>query len=187
MVNIPTHKVFVSFHHEDESYKEVFCRYMGSDIVDKSVDDGDVNPNLQTDTIRQKIRDDFIADASVTIVLVGPRTWQRKHIDWEIGSSLRATKKNSRCGLLGILVPTHPNFGADTYDSNLVPPRLADNCNGSAAFARVYDWPNPWNADSFRLWIHNAFDRRLKTPHPVNSRPQFAYNRAGPCSKGWTD
>ena len=50
MANIPTHKVFVSFHHEDESYKEVFCRYMGSDIVDKSVDDGDVNPNFQMGT-----------------------------------------------------------------------------------------------------------------------------------------
>lgn len=72
MANIPTHKVFVSFHHEDESYKEAFCGYIGSDIVDKSVDDGDVNPNLQTDTIRQKIRDDFIADASVAVVLVGP-------------------------------------------------------------------------------------------------------------------
>ena len=47
MANIPTHKVFVSFHHEDESYKEAFCRYIGSDIVDKSVDDGDVNPNFQ--------------------------------------------------------------------------------------------------------------------------------------------
>ena len=69
-----------------------------------------------TETIRQQIRDNFIRDATVTVVLIGPCTWQRKHVDWEIGSSLRKTKRNSRCGLLGILLPNHPNFGERTYD-----------------------------------------------------------------------
>ena len=90
---------------------------MKDDIVDKSVEDGDIDDlNIKTETIRQKIRDDFIADATVTIVLIGPCTWQRKHVDWEIGSSLRDTKKNSRCGLLGIWLPNHPDFGRQNYD-----------------------------------------------------------------------
>ena len=46
----------------------------------------------------------------MTIVLIGPCTWQRKHVDWEIGASLRKTRKNSRCGLLGILLPNHPDY-----------------------------------------------------------------------------
>ena len=33
--------------------------------------------------MRQKIRDEYIRDATVAIVLIGPRTWQRKHVDWE--------------------------------------------------------------------------------------------------------
>ena len=97
-------------------------------IVDKSVNDGDIDPKLNIDTVRQKIRDKFIADATVTIVLVGKCMWQRKHVDWEIGSSLRDTKKNSRCGLLGILLPNHYDFGGDTYCykcHKLIPPRLA--------------------------------------------------------------
>lgn len=123
------HKVFVSFHHEDQGYKDLFVRMMGDDIVDKSVEDGDIDDsNIKTETIRQNIRDDFIADATVTIVLIGPCTWQRKHVDWEIGSSLRDTKKNSRCGLLGILLPKHPDFGTRKYHPHLIPPRLADNC-----------------------------------------------------------
>jgi len=187
VANIPRHKVFVSFHHEDEYYKDVFCGYMGRAIVDKSVDDGDINPYIQTDTIRQKIRDEFIADASVTVVLIGPCTWQRKHVDWEIGSSLRDTKRNSRCGLLGILLPNHPNFGDINYDPHLVPPRLADNCNGSSSFASVYDWPEPWSTGSVRSWIRLAFERRLKTPYPDNRRPQFGHNRSGGCSVGWRD
>ena len=186
MASIPRHKVFVSFHHEDEYYKDTFCCHMGSDIVDKSVEDGDINPYIQTDTIRQKIRDEFIADASVAVVLVGPCTWKRKHVDWEIGSSLRDTKRNSRCGLLGLLLPNHSNFGDDTYNPHLVPPRLADNCNGSTPFACMYDWPDPWSTDSIRRWIHTAFERRLKIPNPANSRSQFSNNRSGPCSKGWS-
>ena len=97
---IPRHKVFISFYEEDIKYKELFVRMMGKRMVDRSVDTGDiVDAGLKTPTIRQKIRDEYIRDASVTIVLIGPCTWQRRHVDWEIGASIRKTKKNPRCGL----------------------------------------------------------------------------------------
>ena len=181
------HKVFVSYHDGyDKNYKKAFREKLGSDIVDKSVEDGDINTSLKTDTIRQKIRDEFIADATVTVVLIGQCTWQRKHVDWEIGSSLRDTKKNSRCGLLGLLLPTHFDFGTGTYRRNLIPPRLADNCVGNDAFAAIYDWPLPWSTDSVRNWIHYAFQRR-RSRIPKNARQQFARNRTGRCSDGWSD
>ena len=102
--SIPRHKVFISYHDEDRGYKDRFVRNMGDSIIDESVQVDDIDDtNLQVETIRRRIRDDYIADATVAIVLVGPCTWQRKHVDWEIGSSLRDTKNNSRCGLLGIL------------------------------------------------------------------------------------
>ena len=186
MVTTTRHKVFVSFHNANEEYKKHFCKMLGTDIVDKSVEDGDINTALKTDTIRQKIRDEFIADASVTVVLVGQCTWQRKHVDWEIGSSLRDTKNNSRCGLLGILLPNHHDYEKKTYRSKLIPPRLADNCDGKSAFGAVYDWPDPWSTSSVRQWIHSAFERKsLKIPD--NSRLQFGKNRSGRCSDGWLD
>ncbi len=187
------HKVFISFHHDDQEYKEGFVSAMGDDIVDKSVDDGDIDDNrLATETIRQKIRDGFIADATVTVVLIGRCTWQRKHVDWEIGSSLRDTKRNSRCGLLGIILPGHPDFNEDTYKPRLIPPRLADNCKGDGRYACIYDWPSQYNwlnqseTESIRKWIHKAFERRKGTP-PDNSRDQFGRNRSGSCSDGWRD
>lgn len=132
------HKVFVSFHHEDQCYKDDFVNMMEDDIVDKSVEDGDIDDdNLSTETIRQKIRDEFIRDATVTVVLVGPCTWQRKHVDWEIGSSLRDTRRNPRCGLLGMLLPSHTNYGSKKYTPRLIPPRLADNCGRDDPFARI--------------------------------------------------
>ena len=211
----PRHKVFVSFHHDDQKYKDLFVRVMGNDMVDESVGDGDIDDRLPTDRMRQIIRDKFIRDASVTVVLIGPCTWQRKYVDWEIGSSLRKTDKNPRCGLLGILLPNHPDFGTGKYHPCLIPPRLADNCKGSNPFACIYSWPgaqeiidlalhNPDRVrmsaidlaflseetrrfkDTIRSWIHHAFERRNGTP-PDNSRDQFARNRSGNCLDGWKD
>lgn len=157
---------------------------MGNDIVDKSVKDDDIDDtNRKISRIRQIIRDDFIADATVTVVLIGPCTWKRKHIDWEIGSSLRETKKNPRCGLLGILLPNHPDFDKEEYDPHLIPPRLADNCNGEDSYACIYDWTN--HTGDIRGWIHQAFKRIKKTPYPNNGRKPFSDNRRGRCSRGW--
>lgn len=181
----PRHKVFISFHHDDQTYKESFSQMMDSDIVDESVGDGDIDDtNLSTDRIRQIIRDDFIRDATVTVVLIGPCTWQRKHVDWEIGSSLRSTKLNSRCGLLGILLPNHRNYRAEQYDPHLIPPRLADNCIVDNPYAKVYHWSN--NASEIRNWIHTAFERRNGSS-PTNARAQFKNNRSGDCYDGWRD
>ena len=183
MQQAPRHKVFISYYHEDQAYKDWFVRMMGDDIVDESVEDGDIDDdNLATETIRQYIRDGFIRDATVTIVLIGPCTWQRKHVDWEIGSSLRATRLNSRCGMLGILLPNHPNAGAARYRLNLVPPRVADNVGGNDPYAEVHNWSS--NATETRNWIHRAFSRRDGTP-PDNSRTQYNNNRSGDCSRGW--
>ena len=183
MQQAPRHKVFISYYHEDQAYKDWFIQMMGDDIVDESVGDGDIDDdNLATETIRQYIRDGFIRDATVTIVLIGPCTWQRKHIDWEIGSSLRATRLNSRCGLLGILLPNHPNAVTRQDNPRLIPPRLADNTSSDSPYALVYDWS--YQTSDIRNWIHRAFTRRDGTP-PNNGRAQYKNNRGGDCSRGW--
>ena len=182
MPQAPRHKVFISFHHADQKYKDRFVQMMEGDVVDKSVEDGDIDDRNKKETIRRRIRDDFIADATVTVVLIGPCTWQRKHVDWEIGSSLRDTEKNPRCGLLGILLPNHPNFGSKTFNPRLIPPRLADNRTRNDSYALISDWNG--QTVNIRNWIHRAFQRRDGTP-PNNSREQFSRNRSGNCSAGW--
>ena len=182
------HKVFISFHEQDIEHKERFVSMMGKRIVDRSVDTGNIDDTgLRTTTVRQKIRDDYIADATVTIVLIGPCTWQRKHVDWEIGSSIRRTKKNPRCGLLGIWLPNHPDYGKRSFRGQLIPPRLWDNCEGDDPYTLIYDWPKPWTPARVSEWIHRAFVRRQGLP-PDNSRESFGRNRVRrKCSEGWTD
>ena len=184
---IPRHKVFISFHDEDKKYKDRFVLMMGDGIVNRSVDDDDIDDaNIKVDTIRQKIREGFIADASVTIVLIGPCAWQRKHVDWEISYSLRETDNTYRSGLVGILLPNHPEFQkSNKVNPHLIPPRLVDNCVGDYPYASLHRWSGRVNqVNSVRSWIHEAFKRRKGTL-PNNSRPQFGQNRHGECSKGW--
>ena len=182
MPQVPRHKVFISFHHEDQRHKDRFVNLMGDNMIDESVEVGDIPQNIAVETIRRSVRDEFIRGATVTVVLIGPCTWQRKHVDWEIGSSLRATKLNRRCGLVGILLPNHPNFRNRPYDPRLIPPRLADNCDGDDPYARIYDWTT--RPGTVRNWIHTAFIRR-KGADPKNSSQQFQRNRSGDCSRGW--
>ena len=182
---IPRHNVFLSYYHEqDQEYKDLFVRMMGDNIVDKSVDLGDIiDNNLPTEAVLQRIREDYIAQVSVTVILIGRCTWQRKYVDWEVGASLRDTTMNPRCGLLGILLPDHPDCGEETYNSHRIPPRLADNCGGDATFASIYDWTD--DPAEVRGWIHQAFLRRRRQPDPHNTRHPFGRNWNGDCMRGW--
>ena len=187
--NVDRHKVFISFHEKDIRYKEAFVEMMGKRrIVDRSVDTGNIDDTgLKTPTVRQIIRDEYIRDATVAIVLIGPCTWQRKHVDWEIGASIRKTKKNSRCGLLGIWLPNHRDHKRRNYNPHLMPPRLADNLKGEDPYALACDWPQPWAPAQLARWIHRAFMRREGTL-PNNSRKSFGRNwTRRKCSQGWTD
>ena len=174
------HNVFVSYYHaEDQYYRERF-EGLFSDIhdimVSKSVEIGDIDPNLKTETIHQKIRDEYLRDSTVTVVLVGAHTWQRKFVDWEIGSSLRQTQYNPRSGILGILLPTYPRPPGkpNNYCIHTVPPRLYKNIE--CGFAKIYNWSD--NPDEVQGWIQEAFDRRNEDPPPDNSYPSFAKNRS---------
>ena len=187
------HKVFIAYHHkEDQEYKNRLIRALASKSVDKSVREGDIQEQgLPLDEIRRIIRDEHIADATVTIVLIGRCAWQRKHVDWEISASLIDTRNNPRCGLLGIILPTHPDYGKnpdgrDGRNHRLIPPRLFDNIGGPDPFAAIYDWPlNGGLSREILPKIHEAFRRRNRQPDPDNSRPMFKRNRRGDCGRGW--
>jgi hypothetical protein len=174
------HKTFISYHHaNDEQYKIAFKRIFADIhdiIVPWDVEIGDIDPNLKTDTIRRKIRDEYLIDSTVTVVLIGSQTWQRKHVDWEIYSSLRDTNANPRAGIVGILLPTHPNFGNPNYNRHLIPPRLYDNLQNG--YAKLYDWTI--DPEELERWIHEAFlNRNNPQLSPNLQRELFKYNRTG--------
>ncbi len=75
----PRHKVFVSYHHEnDQQYTDLLVEEMAADIIDRSVEDGDIDERLGTEAIWEKIRDEHKADATVLLVLNRPRHLEQK-------------------------------------------------------------------------------------------------------------
>lgn len=103
------HKVFISYHHiNDQSYKEKLLeinRYNPM-FIDGSVDTGDISDDLDDEAIREKIRDEYLRDSTVMIVLVGLETKGRKHVDWEIYSSMFDGRVNKKSGVLVINLPS---------------------------------------------------------------------------------
>ena len=177
MHQAPRHKTFVSYHHEnDQKYKDRLVREMAADIVDYSVKDGDIDDCLKTEAIWEKIRDEYLADATVVLVLIGRHTWSRKYVDWEIGSALNRSRNNSRCGVLGIVLPDHPDYGRDRRSPNLLPQRLAANVEGDDPYVRLHDWPSNGALAVVRDWVDDAFQRR-DGPPPDNYSKRFKNNR----------
>lgn len=108
------HKVFISYHHDsDQQYKEELleCNDKYQIFIDRSVDTGDISDDLTDEQIRTKIRDEYLRDTTVTILLVGTETKKRKHVDWEIYSSMFDGQINKKSGILVIQLPsTKPNY-----------------------------------------------------------------------------
>lgn len=102
-------KTFVSYHHEnDQTYRE-HISYLADQgaFEDCSVEVGDIDDDSATDeTIRKYIRDKYLRDTQVTILLCGTETKKRKHIDWELMSSMIDGQENNRSGILVIDLPT---------------------------------------------------------------------------------
>ena len=112
------HKVFISYHHgNDQEYKDLLVKFgeQHSIFVDRSVDTGDIPDHWTDETIRQEIRDNHLRDSTVTIVLVGKETKRRKHIDWEIYSSMYDGRVNKKSGILVINLPGISDYSHAAY------------------------------------------------------------------------
>ncbi len=174
------HKVFISYHHaNDQYYKNKFEELFSNSydiMISKSVKIGDIDEYLPADRIRQKIRDEYLRDSTVTVVLIGSETWKRKHVDWEIGASLRQTQYNPRSGLIGVILPSYPDYNSykNTYNPYTIPPRLYKNLENE--FAKIYKWSE--NPNEVKKWIEEAFKNRNNII-PDNSFPSFKNNRSG--------
>lgn len=176
------HKIFISYRHKNEkhypssidaSYKETLERILEPFCINKSVEENEYDTDLSDEYIKRLIREDKVSDSSVVIVLCGPETWSRKHVDWEIYAGLRASI-NGRSGLIGVLLPNHPDYNNVFYFSNL-PPRLEDNMK--TGYAKLYKWD--YFIHNAKTIIEQAFNDRINKSHCAdNSREQMKYNKS---------
>jgi len=128
--------------------------------------DQNIVDSTDPDYIMRRIRERYLTDSTVTIVMIGRCTWARKYVDWEIASTLRNDLNNKRSGLVAIQLPNVP-------DSAKVPDRFNDNL--TAGYAKYYRYPT--TAGGLESIINEAFEARTSKGNLViNNRQLFGRN-----------
>lgn len=170
------HKVFISYYHnDDEFYKKEFEKLFNHLFIFKSINPGDIDPDNSDIYIKRLIQQEYIEDASVVIVLVGPNTLGRKHVDWEISAGLNS-KLGGYSGLIGILLPKF-QLSNNKFNYDQLPPRLSDNVK--SGYAKIYTWDYACLSGArISNIVETAFNNRLSLCDKIdNSSPQFQRNR----------
>ena len=205
---IPRHKVFISYyHHDDQYYKDKLISInelnpeklqTQSIFEDYSVHENEIDDTgLSSENIRCIIRDDYIKDATVLILLCGQNTKRRKHIDWEIHAAMYDSPVNRQMGIVVINLPTiSQNIRASSNEEKpllsdsagwykienrsdyeqhypYMPSRIIDNFVKDAPIT-VVDWDRIINnPQRLKQLIDNAFNRRF----------DFSYDHSAPLRK----
>ncbi len=172
---MPLRNVFLSHNHADAAeVKQFFADAQHRACHCRMVDASEEPINsTDYDYVMRVIREQHLADSSVTIVMIGRCTWARKYVDWEIASTLRDDAVNRRSGLMGIFLPSVCLL-PDTTLLEMLPPRLADNF--TSGYAQVYRYPK--TIIDLQGWIDDAFNARIGRARQVNNRAElFVYNR----------
>lgn len=130
----------------------------------------DIINSEDPDYIMRAIRERFLEDSTVTIVMVGQCTWSRKFIDWEVQASLRRREQGPPPnGLMAILVDRNAERGR-------LPHRV--KLNWESGYASFYPYPS--SASQLADWVDKAFEAREKNPHLIENPRDRKVNNS-PC------
>lgn len=207
-MSIDRHRVFISYyHHDDQDYKDILINMKEFDwstmrtqsiFEDCSVHENEIDDTgLTSEEIRRIIRDDYIKDATVLILLCGQNTKKRKHIDWEIHAAMYDSETNRQMGIIVINLPTiSQSIRASSNEEKpllsnssnwyridnrtdyeqhypYMPSRIIDNFVKDVPIT-VVDWNRiSSNPQILKELIDNAFKRRF----------DFSYDHSAPLRK----
>lgn len=108
--DISRHMVFISYYHkDDQDYKDellsqnkLYDLFLDCSVHEDEIDDS----GLSDEDIRRIIRDNYIRQATVLILLCGRNSKTRKHLDWELHAAMFDTENNPKMGVLVVNLPT---------------------------------------------------------------------------------
>lgn len=173
---MPKRNVFVSFFQGDRTEVDAFINRWAyregvftPKVLGVSGNDDFINSD-NPEYVMSRIREKYLGDSTVTIVLMGSCTHSRRYVDWEIKTSLRRGTYTPN-GLIGILLPS---MGRNAY----LPPRFEANWTKEHqdCYARYRFAPN--SAQELAGWIEDAFAARTDRAHLIqNTADMMKYNR----------
>lgn len=190
------HRVFISYHHKNDQWAKdrlIELNKQFDFFIDESVDTGDIPDEWDDQKIRTAIRDNYLKNSTVTILLVGTETKYRKHIDWELFSSMYDGAVNKRSGIVVIMLPStgcgscHASFDNEKavvfphienwttvtsraeYESRYpyMPPRIIDNLMKEGVKISVVNW-NELTVGKLVIMIDNAANNRANNQYDMS-------------------
>jgi len=169
-------KVFISHYKGDnkavEEFIDKFCDNEGVFIpkVLGANENYDYIDSTNTDYVMTQIREKYLEDTTVTIVLIGGCTHSRRYVDWEIKSSLRQGSYTPN-GLIGIILPSK---GSSAY----FPERFEKNWKKGNTDCYAKCWIYPKTAKQLHNYIEDAFEARTKRNNLIlNTQDIMKYNK----------
>lgn len=168
------HKCFLSYAAADIDEVAGFVDDFGAAFIPRVIGVSEDDPFVNSDDddyVMEQIRERYLWDSTVTIVLVGRCTWARRFVDWEIYSSLRDGRVNRTNGLMAIQLPSIDGT------STSIPERLYDNVptDRHDRYARYYRYPP--SESVLRTNIDDAFLARSSRVDLIeNSKPRKRVN-----------
>ena len=179
-------KCFISYHHEDQDEVDDFIRTYDNDqdlFISRGLGQemtGDIIDSTDTEYVMRRIRELFLSDSTVTLVMLGKCTWARRYVDWEIQASLRHGDTVTPNGLLGIKLPSYSEKDGHypkRFNENLLSDE--DKKADRDCFARHMKYPS--DSDALVNAIESAHGRRTTHAKWIkNSRDRFSNNRTCP-------
>ncbi len=176
------HKVFISYHHDDQDEMDDFVETFDKErkvFIARALDvdmEQDIIDSDDTNYVMRRIRELYLKDSTVTIVLIGKCTKARRYVDWEIQASLRHGETVTPNGLLGVKLPNYKRGNGYPNRLNL---NLKQDDTQEDYYARVIDYPK--RKDALANQIEDAFQARTgRADLIVNPQERFKYNRKCP-------
>lgn len=166
-------KVFISHYKGDQVEVDDFIAGFDGVFIPKVLganDNDDFINSSDTNYVMQRIRDQYLDDSTVTIVLLGSCTHSRRYVDWEIKSSLQQGEFLPN-GLIGIVLPSGNNKA-------ILPGRLKDNWNKEHQDCYARFKPYPSSELSLIDWIEDAYQARTARAHLISNPPDMMKNNS---------
>lgn len=175
---LPRRKVFISYFKGDKAWVDKLASDWGQPgngiFIPHALgvrEDDDFVDSDDVDYIMSAIRDRYLQDTSVTIVIIGRCTHSRRFVDWEIKGSLRQPANGLPNGLLGLAIPPPTDVTGNPI-WHYPPDRFSRNYDGknkTSSYARYYTWPT--SGAELRGWIEEVL-RLASTKADLIENPQ---------------
>lgn len=142
-------EIFLSYDRADEYWRTRFDDVFGRDRPYRSVRPSQV-PTEDGAEYGRLLREKGYLDAeTVVMVLIGPKTFSSRKVDWEIAAAF-GTGDSRPSGVLAVRLPNHEDYKKPSVNPRRIPQRLADNLR--TGYLKLYDWTESLQELNTRLY-----------------------------------